>query len=115
MIRNLLLLLFIALIGSRALGLDLGLGPGLSIKNALIYAIATLIAMDSAIARNRHVELLPVFLPFAALILYAIATWVALIVFFENPYYLPGQTLIRLKTKLVDQFIVLFIDRKSVV
>jgi O-antigen ligase len=109
MIRKILLLLFIALIGSRAFGLDLGLGPGLSIKNALVYATAILIAIDSAIARNRNVELLPVFVPFAALIFYAIATWVALIVFVEDPYYLPRETLIRLKTKLVDQFIVLFI------
>ena len=109
MIRKVLLLLFIALIGSRALGLELGLGPGLSIKNALIYATATLIAIDGAITRNRRVELLTVFVPFATLILYAIATWVALIVFIEDPYYLPRATLIRLKTKLVDQFIVLFI------
>ena len=35
--RFLLLILFIATIGGRVLGLDLGLAPGLSIKNALLY------------------------------------------------------------------------------
>lgn len=109
MIRTLLLILFTAMLGSRALGLDLGLGPGLSIKNALIYATATLIAIDSAIARNRDVELLSVIVPFASLIFYAVMTWIAIVVFLEYPYYMPGQTLIRLKTKLVDQFIVLLI------
>jgi O-antigen ligase len=108
-IRYFLLIVFVALIGSRALGLDLGLGPGLSIKNALLYATALLIAIDGAITRNRQVELLPVILPFALLITYAVGSWIFVVVFLDYPNYSPLATFIRLKTKLVDQFIVLVV------
>src|SRR5688572_29465901 len=109
MTRYFLLIAFVGTIGSRALGLDFGLGPGLSIKNALLYATAVLIAIDSAIARNRQIELLPVILPFALLIVYAAASWIFIIVFLDYQNYSPLQTLIRLKTKLIDQFIVLLV------
>jgi O-antigen ligase len=95
--------------GSRVLGLDLGLAPGISIKNVMLYAAAMVIAVNSAMTRNRNVELMPVILPFALLILYAILTWLFTILFLENPYYLPRPTLIRLKIKLVDQFLMMLV------
>ncbi len=109
MTRYLLLILFTATMGSRALGLDLGLAPGISIKNVMLYAAVSAIAVESAIARNRKIELLPVILPFALLILYALLTWLFTILFLENPYYLPRATLIRLKVKLGDQFLWLLV------
>jgi O-antigen ligase len=95
--------------GSRAFGLDLGIAPGISIKNAMLYAAFSVIAIESAITRSRNVELLPVILPFALLILYAILTWLFTVLFLDNPYYLPRMTLIRLKVKLVDQFIMFLV------
>jgi O-antigen ligase len=102
-------MLFTATMGSRALGLDLGLAPGISIKNAMLYAAFSAIAIESAITHSRKVELLPVILPFVLLILYAISTWLFTVLFLDNPYYLPRVTLIRLKVKLVDQFITLLV------
>jgi hypothetical protein len=107
--RYLLLSLFVATLGSRALGLDLGIAPGISIKNAMLYATFSAIAIHSAVLRNRNIELLPVLLPFALLILYAILTWLFTLLFLENPFYLPRPTLIRLKVKLVDQFLLLLV------
>jgi hypothetical protein len=104
-----LLFLFAATMGSRALGLDLGLAPGISIKNAMLYVAFSAIAIESAMARNRNVELLPVILPYALLILYAILTWLFIVLFMEDPYYSPRTTLIRLKIKLVDQFLILLV------
>ena len=95
--------------GSRALGLDLGLGPGLSIKNAMLYATFSAIAIESVVSRNRKVELLPVILPYALLMLYAFMTWLVLVLFVANPYYDALSTLIRLKVKLVDQFLILLV------
>jgi O-antigen ligase len=109
MTRYLLLILFIATMGSRALGLDLGLAPGISIKNLMLYAAASVIAVECAMAHNRKVELLPVILPFALLLIYALMTWVVTIIFLENPYYIPRTTLIRLKVKLVDQFLMMLV------
>lgn len=109
MTRYLLLLLFIGTAGSRTLGLDLGLAPGISIKNVMLYAVASSIAIESAMHHNRRIELLPVILPFALLIAYAVFTWLYTILFLDNPYYFPRTTLIRLKTKLVDQFLMLLV------
>jgi hypothetical protein len=107
--RFLLLILFIATIGGRVLGLDLGLAPGLSIKNALLYFAASAIAIESATLRDRKIELLPVIVPFGLLVLYASMSWLILVLFVENPYYSALGTLIRLKVKLVDQFLVLLV------
>src|SRR5688572_8350209 len=95
--------------GSRVLGLDLGIAPGISIKNAMLYAAFSAIAIESAIVRNRNVELLAVLLPFALLILYAVLTWIFIVLFLENANYSALATLIRLKAKLVDQFLMLLV------
>jgi O-antigen ligase len=109
MIRYFLLVVFIVLVGNQALGLDIGLAPGVSIKNALLYATAVLIAIDMSIARNRQIELLSVILPFVALIVYATGSWVFIVVFGDFPSYSPFQTLIQLKLKLIDQLIILLV------
>jgi hypothetical protein len=115
MTKRLLLILFLALLASHAVGLETGLGPGLSIKNALIYAVATVIAIEGAVAGNRKIQLLSVFLPFGLLIFYAILSWAFIVIFADDPNYSARETLIRLKTKLVDQAIVLFVFYYGVV
>jgi O-antigen ligase len=107
--RFLLLVLFVGTMSGQALGFDTGLGPGLSVKNAMLYATFTAIAIQSAIQRNRRVELLPVLLPYVLLIMYAGMSWFFTVVFLENPFYQPLLTLIRLKAKLIDQFLILLV------
>jgi hypothetical protein len=101
----LLFILFVGTLGSRALGLDLGVAPGISVKNILLYATAAAVAIESVIRRDRKFEMPYVFVPFMSLIIYASLTWLIIILFVDNPYYFPRETLIRLKTKLVDQFL----------
>jgi hypothetical protein len=105
MTNYLLFFLFVGTLGSRALGLDLGVAPGISVKNILLYVAVALVAVEAAIRRDRKFELPYIFVPFGALILYAALTWLIIILFVENPYYFPRETLIRLKTKLIDQYL----------
>jgi hypothetical protein len=105
MTTYLLFFLFVGTLGSRALGLDLGVAPGISVKNILLYVAVVVIAIEAAIRRDRKFELPAVFVSFGALIVYAGLTWLIVILFVENPYYFPRETLIRLKTKLIDQFL----------
>ena len=109
MTRILLLILFIATIGGRVLGLDLGLAPGLSIKNAMLYLAASAIAIESAVVRDRKLELLQVIIPFGLLVLYASMSWLITVLFIDNPNYETFGTLIQLKAKLIDQFLVLLV------
>lgn len=109
LIRNALLILFFVMLGARALQLDLSLGPGLSVKNALLYLTAVLIAVESALAGNRKVELMTVIVPFAVLVLYAILTVVVIVLILDFRFYEPVPALIRLKTKLVDQLLMLLV------
>ena len=107
MLRYLLLFFFFLMLAGHELGLNVALGPGLSTKNLLLYMIVVGIAVTAAVTRNRELELLSVFVPFAVLIAYAILTWVVIIVFFDKPEYSPRATLISLKSTLVDGFLTL--------
>lgn len=109
MTKYLLLILFVATMGSRALGLDLGIAPGISLKNILLYVAVSVIAIDIAMTHKRKLDGLSVVVPFSLLILYAGLTWLVTVLFLENPYYGELSTLIRLKTKLVDQLLVFLV------
>lgn len=109
MMRYILLFLFIIMLASRTLGLDLSLAPGLSVKNAILYMTGVLLFIESAVARNRQIELLPILIPFGLLVLYATLTWLAIILVLNYPHYDPFEALIALKGKLVDHFLILLI------
>lgn len=109
MMRYVLLLLIIILLGSHTLDLDLSLAPGLSVKNAFLYISGVLVIMESAIARNRQIELLSVLVPFSLLVLYAILTWLTSSLVLDYPSYKPLEALIALKGKLVDHLLILLI------
>src|SRR5688572_31431821 len=109
MTRRLLLLLFVVMLGARALQIDLSLGPGLSVKNALLYFSAMLIAIEISVVRNRKFELMSVIVPYSLLIIYAMLTVLVIILFLDYPAYQPRPAIIRLKTKLVDQFLMLLV------
>ena len=107
MLRYLLLFFFFLMLAGPELGMNVNLGPGLSTKNVLLYLMVVGIAINSAVVRNRKLEALSVFIPFALLVVYAILTWVITIVFLDKPEYSPRATLISLKSSLVDNFLIL--------
>jgi O-antigen ligase len=86
------------------LGINISLGPGLSVKNLLLYMIFIGIAIETAVARNRHFELPSVIIPFALLVLYAFLTWIVLAFIVASPYYSLRLSGIALKSSLIDQF-----------
>jgi hypothetical protein len=95
------------MLAGHELGVNVKLGPGLSTKNALLYLMVVGIAINSAVARNRRIEILPVFATNALLVLYAIVTWIVIVAILDRPEYSPRATLISLKSTLVDYFLTL--------
>jgi O-antigen ligase len=75
----------------------------------MLYLVATAIAIEISISRNRKPDLMPVVLPMAILIVYASMSWLMIVVFLESPNYAALPTLIRLKVKLFDQFLMLLV------
>lgn len=55
--------------------LDLSLGPGLSLKNAMLYLVAGMIVVRMVARRDARFELRSLQIAFQLLILYAIVTW----------------------------------------
>lgn len=109
MIRFLLLLLFFVMLMADTLGLNLSLAPGLSVKNAFLYLIFAAIAVETALARNRKLELLPVIFPFVICVFFAIFSWLVMILLVKNPEYDPLRTLISLKGGFADHLFVLLV------
>lgn len=109
MIRYLLLIVFTTMLAGRALGLDLSLAPGLSVKNALLYLSAVVIAIESGVARNRKIELLSVITPFALAFFFALFSWTVVLLLLEYSFYSPRATLIRMKGKVFDQLLMLLV------
>lgn len=103
--RFLLAFFFFVMYAGDDLGINVSFAPGLSLKNLLLYAIVAGIAINTAIARNRKFELPSVLIPWGALILYAIVTWIAVTYILAYPGYDAMETLIRLKFGMLDQFL----------
>ncbi len=91
--------------------LSLSLGPGLSAKNALMYAIAGTLAFKIAVQRNFSFELRALHACFFVLIAYAILAFGAAAFVVEYPGYKTIASAIKLKTLWVDRallFLVFF-------
>ena len=101
--------LFFVLFTSRALGFDLSLAPGLSVKNAFLYLIFALLAVETALTRRRRLELLPVFVPFALYVFYAVFSWAVVVLLVDYPTYSPLRTLIALKSGPIENLLVLLV------
>lgn len=109
MTRYLVFLLFFSLLAGSAVGMDLSLAPGLSVKNALLYSIVAGIAFESVVTHNRRIELVSVNAPFAALIAYALFTWLVVVLIVDYPGYRPFRTLIYFKSNFADHFLVFLV------
>lgn len=109
MIRYLLAFFFFLMYAGDNLGLNVSLGPGTSSKNFILYSIFFGIAINSAVAKNRRLELLSVITPFALLIVYALITWIAVAFVFDIPDYNMRASFIKLKSSLGDEFLTFII------
>jgi len=94
---------------SRALGFDLSLAPGLSVKNAFLYLIFLVLAIQTVITRQRKLEILSVIVPFGLYVVYAIFTWVVIVLVINYPGYSIRTTLISLKSGPVEHLLVLLV------
>jgi len=104
--RFILILLLCVLLVATTFGLDLSLGPGLSVKNAFLYLIMVVYMIETAVLHNRRFELPSVLLPFGLLVGYCILSWFTASFVVHPSYYNPFPTLITLKGERVDQLIV---------
>lgn len=105
----LLFSLFFVLFASRTLGFDLSLAPGLSVKNAFLYLIFASLAIEAALTRRKKLELLPVFVPYAVYVYYAVMSWIVVLLLVDYQGYDLRPTLISLKSGPVEHLLVLLI------
>src|SRR6185437_9836643 len=103
---NMMRLLFILLIGiltaSDILQTGMSLGPGLSVKNALLYPIALGVLFRMAITGRFRMWLPIVNAAFIVWIVYATLTWLACVTMIHYPGYSAIGMFIDLKSVLFD-------------
>ena len=109
MTRFLLFLLFFVMLAADTLGLNLSLAPGLSIKNAFLYLILVGIAIETALKRNRRIELLPVIVPYTLYFFYAVFTVIVIVLLVDYPGYRLLKSVISLKAGVADNLLVLLV------
>ena len=104
--RFLLLGLFVVLMADSMFGWGLGIGPGLSVKNAALYVLILLLAMEFAVTRERHIFELPaIHLLFGLLIALAAFSWALNTFVGGYTGYRPLGAFIALKSNLVDHYL----------
>lgn len=101
--------LFFVLFTSRALGFDLSLAPGLSVKNAFLYLIFALLAIEAALTHQRKLELLPVLAPFTLFAIYATFSWLVVVLIVDYPTYSAFGSLVHLKAGPIEHVLVLLV------
>ncbi|MCP1675803.1 hypothetical protein J2T57_002958 [Natronocella acetinitrilica] len=115
--KRLLLSLFVILMADGMFGWGLGIAPGLSIKNAALYLIVLLLAMEFAVTQRRNILELPgIHLLFGLLIAIAFLSWAANTMIGLYTDYRPIPALISLKGRLVDYylfFLVFFLGSRT--
>ena len=108
-----MLILFIGLIltlyASDVFQLGMSLGPGLSVKNALLYPIALGLIFRMALTGRFRMRLPIINMAFILWITYAVLTWIACVTVIHYPGYNPMQMGIELKSVLIDSGLFFFI------
>ena len=102
--------MFLVLFVDTTLGLKLGLGMGLSVKNLYLYALCMLLAIDAAM-KPGDIKLtdFDIQAPFLVLLAYAGVTWVMKSTF--DPAYEPMRSMVTLKNQLVDLYLFFILFR----
>src|ERR1700730_8523890 len=104
--RYVLALLFLLLMAGDVFGWNQSLAPGLSVKNAIIYIAALMLAARTIFGRGLKLELPSIHLWMGVLVAYAMLTWlVAGFVIHYESYKIIG-TGIDLKSQLIDYFVI---------
>lgn len=85
--KLLLSALILVLIGTQTLSIDASLAPGLSLKNALLYATAIALVARLAISGEFRLRLVALQAAFVFLILYAFLSWLVMIFLVQHPSY----------------------------
>ena len=103
--RILLSLLILTLVVGNIFSLDMGLAPGLSVKNGILYIATSLIVFRAVVSGNFKMEMGNFVACYVALIGYAILTWVIVGLFVQYKSYNMLLSGITLKNTLVDPLI----------
>jgi O-antigen ligase len=90
-------LFMLYLIVAKTFDLDIGLGPGLSLKNGILYLLMTAILMMYAVRRDFKLQLPGIFGSFAALLAYAVFSTAVVVMFVQYPGYKLLTAFIQLK------------------
>lgn len=106
--RQLFVLLIGILAASDIFRTGMSLGPGLSIKNALLYPIALGLVFRIALSGGFRVRLPAVNVAFIVWFVYAALTWVACVTVIHYPGYRALPSLIELKSVLFDSALFFF-------
>jgi O-antigen ligase len=106
--RWLIVLLIGSLVASDLLGLSMSLGPGLSVKNAILYFLALALVARLILSDQRGLEMPAVMVAFAALIGYAVFSWLAASFVIRYPRYDLVASGISLKATLLDAALFFF-------
>jgi O-antigen ligase len=106
-------LLYVLLISTLALSdifsVGMSLGPGLSVKNALLYPIALGLMFRMALTGRFRMRLPIVNVAFILWITYALLTWVACVTMIHYPGYDAKNAGIELKSELFDSVLFFFV------
>jgi O-antigen ligase len=109
--RWLFVMLITVLIASDILGHNPGLGPGLSLKNALLYLIALTLMFRITLSGRFQLRMPGIHMAWAVWIGYAVVTYVAAALVIHYRGYDAIQSAIALKSELIDSaifFLVVF-------
>lgn len=106
--RWLFLALILAFIAGDALGMQMSLFTGFSVKNAILYAIGFTLVFRTALSGGVKIELLSLHIIFFLLIGYAGLMWAVSFAVVHYPGYSMFGGLVTLKTKLIDPALMLF-------
>jgi O-antigen ligase len=104
-VRYLLAGLLLFLTAAEVFSWDVSMGPGLSVKNAVLYLIAMFLVFRIAVSRGERLDAGPVHVFFVILISYAVVTWLTAGLIIEYPGYDLIASAIHLKSELIDHFI----------
>jgi O-antigen ligase len=93
------------LLATDALNWELGLLPGMSFKNFLMYALAVILALRMVVGRASFTAMGQMQGAFIVLIAYAIVTWLVAALLIQYPHYDLVDSGIQLKSSLIDYYI----------
>ena len=107
--RWLFVILMVLLMWSDFHGVNPGLGPGLSAKNAMLYMVVMVLAFRMALAGGFRLRMPGLHLAWAAWVGYAILTWLVVSLIVKYHAYDPLLSAMALKAELIDYALYCFV------